>query len=277
MSIETNMSITQETYPDRVSVAYNGQRLQENSSDVRPYIVETNTIPIGRACRQGSGARNALLGIVTNGFVGVSVRSRFYGPENADTDGNLEYPVGQGVNLLYRGGIWVEVGDPVVFGTNVVGDLVTGELSSRPASGYILSGGAHATLTALQAVTDGSFSISGNDVTGLDFSTAANLAGVASVVQAAIRALTTITGYATATVTYANSAFGATFPEGAPVTLFATHTSGTGTDVSGLLGLDESGTLTNPQILISGARWMTSQATVGEVAQLYLDGSLPSA
>ena len=272
------MSVTQTSYPDNIPITINGNIRYTNSRDIFPYVVESSAIPVGRACRQGTNANQAQLGIRTNEYVGVSIRERTYGPESSNLNGQLMYPVGKGVNVLIRGIVGVEVADAVMFRNNVTADYFSGQLSTKTASGYELTGGtSHGTLVQFQAISDGAFSIDGNDVSGIDLSSVTNLAGVATVVQAAIRALTTIDGYDTATVTYDTDHFESTFPEESPVLLFEDHSSGTGTDISTLLALDSTnGELDYPQILVPGARWMTSQTTQNELAEVYLDGSLPS-
>ena len=128
------MAVLQTSYPDEMPVAFNGQCINVNSWDVRPYIVETAVIPVGRACRQGTAAKQALLGIATNTFIGITIRDRTYGPESSDTSGNLQYPVGKGINLIYRGLIWVMVESAVTVGGDVTADTTTGQLSSAAAA-----------------------------------------------------------------------------------------------------------------------------------------------
>ena len=271
------MAILQSSYPGELNIAYNGQCVEVSTVDIHPYVVEATAIPVGVACQQGTDAENARLGISTNKFIGVSIRDRTYGPENTDVNGYLEYPVAQGVSVLIRGLIWVKVESSVTVGVDVTGNYTTGQLSSTATRGHKIIGGTHSTLTAFQAITTGSFSINGNNVSGLNFSAATNLAGVSTIVQTGIRTITA-TGYSTATVSYVTDHFEAEFPEGTSITSLAAHTSGTGTDISDDLGMNfTTGTLQSPQISISGARWNTAQSTANGLAQLYLDGSIPSA
>ena len=270
------MSLTRSFYPNKTAESSNGRRNREWSRDIRPYIAGTGGIPAGRACRQGSEARLALLGIATNGYIGISTRDYNYGPENGDNTENLVYPAGYGINIQYRGLLWIVVESAVTVGSNVTANSETGKLSSKTESDYVLTGGIPGTLEQFQTILDGSFSVDGNNVTSLDYSSATDLADVAAATQTGIRALTTVPGYESVTVTHTNGIFSATFPEAAEVELFEEHTSGTGTDVSGLLGLGTTGMLSPPQILISGARWMTSQNSANRAAQLYLDGSVPA-
>ena len=136
------MSVVQSSYPDEIAVAYNGQLVQVNSKDIHPYVVETAVIPVGVACQQGTNAEDAKVGIAANKFIGISIRDRTYGPENTSNK-KLQYPVGQGINILIRGIVWVEVESAVTVGANVTAKTTTGALSTAAVSGtQILISGA---------------------------------------------------------------------------------------------------------------------------------------
>ena len=56
-----------------------------------------------------------------------------------------------------------------------------------PLVGSRLTGGAHDDLATLQAITDGALTLDGTDLTGIDLSATTDLAGVASILQTALR------------------------------------------------------------------------------------------
>ena len=108
-----------------------------------------------------------------------------------------------------------------------------------PTANIVIAGGTHGILADLQAITAGSFSIGTENFTGIDLPGASDLAGAAALIQAAIRAGTSI-GFGTSTVTYntTDTRFELSYP---PTTTnaryLAAHTSGTGVDLSTPLGL----------------------------------------
>ena len=128
------MAVTQSSYPDNIPIGINGHPVQVETKDIFPYVVETAVIPVGRACRQGTAANQALLGVSTNTFIGISIRERTYGPEQSDSSGNLTYPVGKGVNIAISGIFWVLVESAVAVRNNVTADTTTGQLSTAAAS-----------------------------------------------------------------------------------------------------------------------------------------------
>jgi len=110
---------------------------------------------------------------------------------------------------------------------------------NRDNSDTVIFGGAPADLGDLQAVSDGSFGLGGSDFTAVDLSGASDLAAVANLLQAKLR--TGGGNFANAVVAYnaAPSRFTISLPQrpafDAPLTA---HSTGTGTDISGLLSLD---------------------------------------
>ena len=127
-------------------------------------------------------------------------------------------------------------------------NLVVGRWA-QAAVNHAIRGGAPATVATLQAINTGSFSVGGQDFTGLNLSAAADYAGVAAALQTLIRT-NAATGFSTATVSYsaAPQRFVVEFPPGAAVAaVFGPHSAGTGVDVSGSLGLDaDSGATFHP-------------------------------
>lgn len=100
-----------------------------------------------------------------------------------------------------------------------------------------LLGGDHSPLSDLTTISAGSFRFAGADFTGVDLSAAGDLDTVAGLIQTELR---TGTGLATATCTY--DATNERFVVGSPRAVtaagfFAPHSSGTGDDLSELLGL----------------------------------------
>lgn len=94
-------------------------------------------------------------------------------------------------------------------------------------------------LSAFTAVSDGSFAITidgdQNDVTGLDFSSAADLAGVAAVIQAGLRAETG-GGFTSATCELVGAQFlinSGTSGDDSTITVLSSVSPGVGTDISG--------------------------------------------
>ena len=78
-------------------------------------------------------------------------------------------------------------------------DLIIGRWAQATVNGRI-TGGAHQTLAALQAITAGTLHhISGQDSAALSFAAATNFADVATLLQAGIQAITNPTAWAAAT------------------------------------------------------------------------------
>ena len=77
-------------------------------------------------------------------------------------------------------------------------DLIIGRWAQATVNGRV-TGGAHQTLAALQAVTAGAFTISGQASTTLSFATAANFAAVAALLQAGVQAIANPTDWVVGT------------------------------------------------------------------------------
>ena len=77
-------------------------------------------------------------------------------------------------------------------------DLIIGRWAQAAVNGRI-TGGTHQTLAALQAITAGTFTISGQASATLNFSSASNLAAVAALLETAIQAITSPTAWSTST------------------------------------------------------------------------------
>ena len=137
---------------------------------------------------------------------------------------------------------------------------------------------------------DGSFSINGNDLTGVNLSGATTYAAIATAVQTAIR---TVTGLAMATFAYdatlngGSGGFLLTIPVAAGVAIaitngaLAAHSSGTGTDISAALGMAAA---SNPVYALGHAAEsldealaeMIPLATRGAPTLPMVDGSCPA-
>lgn len=113
--------------------------------------------------------------------------------------------------------------------------MAVGKIFTANQGAYLLSGGI-SSLDAVKAVTNGAFDITVDgtvqNVTGLDFSSVADVNGVAGVISAAL------TG-ATCTV-YHDNLIIKTTSTGAESTISYASTPASGTDVSALLGLTEA-------------------------------------
>ena len=77
-------------------------------------------------------------------------------------------------------------------------DLIIGRWAQAAVNGRI-TGGTHQTLAALQAITAGTFTISGQASAALNFSGASNLAAVAALLETAIQAISSPTAWSTST------------------------------------------------------------------------------
>ena len=113
--------------------------------------------------------------------------------------------------------------------------MAIAQVFTTPQAGYLLSG-ALGTLTAFQAVTDGSFAVSidgiSQDITGLDFSTDTTLALVATRIQAAL----VTAGFTGATAVISGTQIritSGTSGDGSTVSVLAPVDPASGTDISG--------------------------------------------
>ena len=165
---------------------------------------------------------------------------------NADANPTYDESFVAGENVPY--GVVISVA--ATRGDTIVAERGSSGQSAATAGTAVGVGTFETTLSVWTAITDGSFRIiiDGTDanITGNDFSSATDLAGVASVIQARIRANTGGgASFTAATVAYsatnqcltitsgttgASSSVSDTFP----------HSSGTGTDISSLMGTDVS-------------------------------------
>ena len=121
-------------------------------------------------------------------------------------------------------------------GTVIRGSGTVGSLDTFHGRATVLTGGNHSTLATLQAITNGTVTFLGQTITGLDFSGDNDLDGVASTLQAALRA-TISTDLDNAEVTHDGAAFVVTLPldsNGAATSVSAAFTG----SESDELGLD---------------------------------------
>ena len=106
--------------------------------------------------------------------------------------------------------------------------------------GADITGGSLGTLAQFQAITDGSFAMNGEDLTGMDFSGDLSFADVASTIQAVVQAAADL-NLTTATCTY-DATLGAlviaTTTTGSTATLTVASAAASGTDISALIGMD---------------------------------------
>ena len=134
----------------------------------------------------------------------------------------------------------------VLRGTGAVAELVT--FHGRPT---VLTGGTHSDLATLQNITDGTVTFLSQQVTGLDFSGASDLDGVATLLQEALRG-TSSTDLDDVEVTHDGDVFVVTLPLD-PATGAATSVSAafTGTE-SDELGLDTATIVNGVDAIRSG-------------------------
>ena len=114
--------------------------------------------------------------------------------------------------------------------------LLVGRWNSADVNHEIV-GGAPSAAAIIIAVSDGSLTLDTEDITGIDFSGAADEAAIALVLQADVRAART--EWALVTVTFASGRYTVAFPPTVDLPdgqVFVA--TGSGTDVSSLLGLD---------------------------------------
>ena len=133
----------------------------------------------------------------------------------------------------------------------------------------LISKSALSAATAFAAVSDGSFTISmggvTTEITGLDFSSATSYADVASVIQTGIRAYTTgSTMFTDATFAYSNGSMVLTGGETGAAAIVALSAAGSGTDISGLLGLNAA---SNP-VVSAGAAAETPAAAMARISNI---------
>lgn len=116
--------------------------------------------------------------------------------------------------------------------------MAIGQVFSTPQNGYLLSG-AVGTLSAFQAVTNGSFAVSidgvSEDITALNFSTDTTLAQVAARIQTALQAVAT-GGFTAATCVISGTQIkitSGTAGDGSTVSVLAPVSPAAGVDISG--------------------------------------------
>lgn len=116
--------------------------------------------------------------------------------------------------------------------------MAIGQVFDTPQAGYLLTG-AIGTLSAFQAVTNGSFAVSINgvseDITALNFSTDTTLAQVAARIQTALQAVAT-GGFTAATCVISGTQIritSGTAGDGSTVSVLAAVSPASGTDISG--------------------------------------------
>ena len=135
-------------------------------------------------------------------------------------------------------------------GTVIRGSGTVGSLDTFHGRATVLTGGNHSTLATLQAITNGTVTFLSQTVTGLDFSGDNDLDGVASVLQAALRA-TSSTDLDNAEVTHDGAAFVVTLPlesNGAATSVSAAFTG----SESDELGLDTATIVNGVDAIRSG-------------------------
>lgn len=145
-------------------------------------------------------------------------------------------------------------------------NFMVGRWLSTPVSGLIKGGSlstAEKTLSLWTSVTDGGFTVevdgASHSITGVDFSTATNLDGVASIIN------TALAGVSAGTVVYDGTRFTLTSPTTGPAsTVNYTTAPATGTDVGAMMKLTEG--LALPPI--SGALAETPVEAVQRLAEM---------
>ena len=107
------------------------------------------------------------------------------------------------------------------------------EENDGSAAGIVTGSAGHSNIGALRAISDGSLRVLEKDFTGIDLSSAGDMAAVAAALQAALRE-----EFPRTVVSYETDRFRASFPDtGQLGDAFEVHTQGTGTDLSDALKL----------------------------------------
>jgi len=154
---------------------------------------------------------------------------------------------------------------------------IVANVPATPTNAY-LTGGTSATsvVATWNAVTDGEFAITidgtSYDITGLDFSTASDMAGVASIIQAAIR---TATGNSFETCVWSTNKFVITCRSA--ITVTSAVSGGSGTDISGAGATtymdSETGNGTVTAATNSNKKWGLTQLNKGLKCYFELRGA----
>lgn len=143
------MAVVQNTYPDNIGEAINGQIASTVNSQVDTLICDEATgIPFGRVVSEAPGAAGTLgeaklgLGAAAGYQVrGLSLLERSIPPRDVNTDGDPIYVQGKHVGVMFEGEMWVEVQAAVVAGNDVTYDADTGELSTKAVAAQVDSPG----------------------------------------------------------------------------------------------------------------------------------------
>ena len=136
-------------------------------------------------------------------------------------------------------------------GTLLRGTGTVASLDTFRGRATVLTGGNHSTLTTLQAITNGTVTFLGQTITGLDFSGDADLDGVASTLQTALRA-TSAASLDDVEVAYDGGAFVLTIPLDSNTGVVPTVSAAfTGTE-SDELGLDTATIVNGVDAIRSG-------------------------
>lgn len=127
-------------------------------------------------------------------------------------------------------------------------NLIFGRWINADIAGELLGQDFSSTFAILSAISDGEFECLGEDFTSIDFTSAIDLAGIASVIQTELQTGTAPSlASATCTFNVIKNRFevttGAVVGAAGILTVFSTIATPSGTDISGLLGLDEGSTL----------------------------------
>lgn len=127
-------------------------------------------------------------------------------------------------------------------------NLIFGRWINADVAAELLGQSFASTFAILNAISDGSFECLGEDFTAIDLTIPSDLAGIATAIQTALQTGTD-PSFASATCTFNVSknrfevTTGAVVGAAATLTVFSTTDPLVGTDISGLLGLDEGATL----------------------------------
>lgn len=117
-------------YPTRMLAGYEGMLADTALSDVASKIIETATVPFGRAVGRGTADGSVKLGGA--GFEGITIADK---TRAADS-----YAVGEFAGVLRKGTVWVTAGASVAPSDTVYFAAATGVISNISAGGTAITG-----------------------------------------------------------------------------------------------------------------------------------------
>lgn len=128
----------QTTYTSRIAAGTPGMIATERQRDISSLIVEnSNGIPFGRACQQGTADNGVALGAASVAvFAGISVRDvTLVNASSLDADYVDIYVTGATAGIMTMGDVWVETGGAVSRANGVYCNATTGVLDDSGGTG----------------------------------------------------------------------------------------------------------------------------------------------